>query len=201
MNLKEVLEDYRDDAKALKNILLALDFAMQRIHEKGYFISNFDPEKIILNNEKFSFLSFKGLLSRDEYDKSGMRVNLYQAAKIGLLAYSNMKIEGNMNQEYYRLIRDNLSTFNKYEVIPSDLYEYYEEVFLRGHVGYLLDYLEKKMENKGGYANQKRLSTEVGRQFVENANENQAFINVLFIPSILALLYFVGLFIYTFIIK
>ncbi len=201
MNLREVLEDYRDKPNQLKNVLLALDFAMQRIHEKGYFISNFDPEKIILNDGKFSFLSFKGLLSEDEYDKSGMRVNIYQAAKIGLLAYANMKIEGNMNQEYYRLIKDNLSTFNKYEVIPSDLYEYYEEVFLRNHVDYLLKYMDKKSENKGGYGNQKRLSTEIGRQFVDNTTENSAFVNILFIPSILALIYLVGLFIYTFIMK
>ena len=114
-----------------------------------------------------------------------------------------------MNQEHYNLIVENLKKFNQNGNIPSDVYEYYEDLFLNGNISYLNDYLEnKKIENSGRTSGiRKSLATEAGKALSANgiqlnqSNDNNAFINILFIPSILALLYLIGLFIYTFIIK
>ena len=92
--------------------------------------------------------------------------------------------------------------FNKQGNIPEEIYEYYEEIFRRLNVCYMNDYLVKKQQERKGNQNtsvkRKTLSTEVGRAY---AQEDNAFVNVLFIPTLITFVYLLGLFIYTFIIK
>ena len=120
------------------------------------------------------------------------------------MAYNNVITDGKMYQEHFDFIRNNLELFNQKGYIPEDVYEYYEEIFRRLEVTYLNDYLNKKKEEQSSNQNtnvmRKSLSTEIGRAYAKEDNEN-AFVNIMFIPSILALVYLIGLMIYIFIIK
>ena len=112
-----------------------------------------------------------------------------------------MPVDGNMNQEHFNFLQDNLEKFNQLGIIPEEIYEYYEEVFRRLNVCYMNDYLVKKQQansNQNTNVRRKTLSTAIGRAFV---NEETAYVNILFIPSILTLIYLIGLFVYTFILR
>ncbi len=213
MNYVDLLEQYEDDPVMKAEVLKALDYMVKYIHEHGYYISDFDPSKIMLQNGKLTPKSFQSLLRQMETDPRGKNINILQEAKIGLMAFNNMKLDGNMNQEHFNFIRDNLSKFNQNGFIPPLIYEYYEEIFLRNMIDYLNDYLNRKhleeLEDKGNSnAIRKSLATAAGRamagngrQFVSTNNEDAAYVSILFIPSLLTLLYLIGLFVYTFFIK
>ena len=176
------------------------------IHSKGFFIIDINPKKIILVNNTPDLNNFKGLISPIDYDPTrDININIYQMAKIGLMAFNNMTVDGKMNQEHYNFIVYNIKNFNQNSQIPEEFYEYYEDLFINGNINYLNDYLESKKQEAGRETNlRKTLATEAGRAlsgFQVERQDNNAFVNILFIPSILALLYLIGLFIYTFILK
>ena len=211
MNLTDLLNEYQDDPYLEGEVLKALDYIMKYIHEHGYFILDFNPNKIRLIKGKLTVDSFRGLLQKAETDTRGKNINILQAAKIGIMAFNNMKIDGNMNQEYFNFIRDNYSKLNPNSIIPEDINEYYGDIFLRGIMGYMVDYINKKQEearlNSGNTNNlRKSLSTEAGRalagnQFLNDDRRNAAYVNILFIPSLITLIYLISIFIYTFVLK
>ena len=73
------------------------------------------------------------------------------------------------------------------------------------------DYLNKKVideDRSNSNVRRKSLATEAGhamafdgKQFVSTNNDDAAYVNILFIPSLLALIYLIGLVIYNFVIK
>ena len=163
----DLLEEYKDEPERLGDVLRALDYMVKYIHDNGYYISDFDPQKIMLINGKLSPKSFQGLLANMDFDPRGKRINIYQASKIGLMAYNHMKVDGNMNQSHYEFIRDNLNSFDKNKQIPEEIFEYYQELYLNGVVDYLNNYLEKIENAKSTQGNsntiRKTLSSEAGR--------------------------------------
>ena len=208
MLLSDLIEEYQDNSEMLTNVLELLDMTIKYIHSNGYFIRDFNPSKIILTNNIPNINNFRGLISPIEQDpRKDININIYQMAKIGLMAFNNIKTDGNMNQDHYNFIVENIKKFNQNGNIPNEIYEYYEDLFLNGNVTYLNDYLlTKKKEANGRQTGiRKSLVSEAGRALSSNGlqlneeSNNNAFINILFIPSILALLYLIGLFIYTFI--
>ena len=87
--------------------------------------------------------------------------------------------------------------------IPAIFQEYYIDIFNRGNVGYLNDFIMKN-ETKEGNSNSNSLgaytkSTAVGRALSEK--ENGAFVSVLVLPALLALLYISAVVIYFVFIK
>lgn len=198
--LMENLGNYEE----ITNILISFDHMLELLHNNGLCIYDFNPKKIILYNDKFTYQSFNGLLNDIGVAESMKTLNIYQLSKIGLMAYNNQVVDGKMNQEHFEFIQNNLEQFNINNNIPSDIYEYYEEVFRRLNITYLNDYLVKKeMEsnsNQNTNVMRKSLATDIGRAYAKEEKES-AFINILFIPSILALGYLVGLIIYLFVIK
>ena len=113
-----------------------------------------------------------------------------------------MPVDGNMNQEHFNFLQENLDKFNKNGQIPEEIYEYYEEVFRRLNVVYMNDYLVKKQVELNGSQNtnvrRKSLATAPGASL---AREDSAFVNILFLPTLFAFIYLMGLFIYTFILN
>ena len=107
-----------------------------------------------------------------------------------------MVIDGNINQEYYDFIRENIEYFNN-ENIPDDIYEYYQEVFLNSNITYLNSYLSKKNSNKSDNQNslsrRKSLATDIG---VAYTNNDDAYVKILFIPSLLVFTYILSLILY-----
>ena len=204
VTLSELIERYDDDPDMIYNVLKLLDINVKYIHSQGYYIRDFNPNKIILSTTIPNLNNFQGIISKS-LDNKEYNVNIYQMVKIGLLAYNNMKLDGNMNQEHYNFIVENLDKFNPNKIIPEELYQYYEDVFLNNKVNYLTNYLEEKNQIARGQSNaiRKTLATDVGRAFagLNQNNDNSAFVNIMFIPSIIALLYLVGLVIYMVFIK
>lgn len=202
MTLYDLIIENASDNEELTNILIQLDNWLEYLHNHGFCIYDFNPKRIILENGKITFNSFRYVLNNVGISENAQKINIFQENKIGLLAYNNMPIDGNMNQEHFNFLQDNLEEFNKKGNIPEEIYEYYEEVFRRLNVCYMNDYLVKKQQEKQGNQNtnvmRKTLSTEVGRAY---AKEDNAFVNILFIPTLLTFVYLLGLFIYTFIIK
>ena len=191
----------------LTDILISLDHMLEILHNNGLCIYDFNPKKIILYDNKFTYQSFNGLLNDIGVAENMKYINILQLAKIGLNAYKGSITDGVINQEKYDMIRneDNWKKFySNNGHIPEDIYEYYEEIFLNGNITYMNDYLLKKEQERNGNQNsnvmRKSLSTAVGRSYVDN-EEKSAFVGIMFIPSILALTYLIGLIIYIFVIK
>lgn len=210
MTLYDLLEEFAFDKETLTRLLIQLDSWIEYLHNRGFCIYDFDPKKIILENGKLTFNSFRKILgignyNNDdiEYDSNNIkRINIFQEIKVGLMAYNKMPVDGNMNQEHFNFLQENLEKFNQNGQIPEEIYEYYEEVFRRLNVVYMNDYLAKKQQEINGEQNtnvrRKNLATIPGMAY---AKEDAAFVNILFIPSIITLVYLLGLFVYTFILK
>jgi hypothetical protein len=204
MTYYDKLENNLNDKEELTRILLEFDYMLKNLHNNGFCIYDFDPKKIVLDNNKLSFDSFKYVLNNIGIQKNAKEINIYQNCKIGLMAYNNNLVDGKMNQEHFEFIRDNLEKFNSNGNIPEEIYEYYEEVFRNNKISYMNDYIIKKQQELNSNQNtnvmRKTLSTDIGRAYSKE-DDNHAFVNILFIPSILVLVYLIGLIIYVFVIK
>ncbi len=210
MFLKDLIEQYDDNSEMLSNVLKLLDGTIRYIHSQGFYIQDFDPSKIIVTTSTPNLLNFRGLIAPvSNNPKQDININIYQMAKIGLMAYNHFPVDGRMNQEHFNFILDNIKLFNQNGQIPSDIYEYYEDLFLNNNINYLTSYLESKSKDEIGRSSsiRKSLTTEAGQALSQNnlqlkeTNDNKAFVNILFIPSILTLIYLIGLVIYVFVIK
>ena len=74
--------------------------------------------------------------------------------------------------------------------------------FSNSNLDYLNNYLVKKRQeavsNQNTNVRRKTLATDIGRSFV---NDDNAYVKVLFIPTLITFTYLLGLFMYTFIFK
>lgn len=190
MTLYDYLQELSDNSEELTNVLIQLDNALEYLHNNGFCIYDFEPKKIILYNKKLTFNSFSGILNDINVSHNAKYVNIYQLCKIGLFAYNGMPVDGNMNNNHYNFLQTYLEEFNKKGQIPSEIYEYYEEVILRSNVIYLNDYLVQKRQELNGNQNtnvrRKTKATSIGTAFVSN---EAAYVNVLFIPTVIAFVY------------
>ena len=201
MTLFEKIEEISTDPVQLTNFLIQLDSWLEYLHNNNFYIYDFNPKKIVLENGKLTFNSFRLVLGNLSACQNAKEINIFQNSKIGLFAYNHMPVDGNMNQEHFNFLQNNLEKFNQLGIIPEEIYEYYEEVFLNKKIGYLSDYLLKKYQvqgNQNNHAVRKTLSTPIGRAL---DNNESAYVKVLFIPSILTLTYLLCLFIYIFVLK
>lgn len=201
MTLYDLLLDCLDDKDKLTNILIQLDSWLKYLHNHGFCVYDFDPKKIILENNKLTFNSFRYVINNIFDQDSASKINIFQNCKIGLFAYNNVINDGNMNQEHFTFLQENLEKFNQNGLIPDSIFEYYEEIFKRLNVVYMNDYLVKKQTELNGNTNtnvrRKSLATNIGRAYV---NDDNAYVNVLLLPTLLTLIYLIGLFVYVFIV-
>ena len=202
MTLYDLLEMLRmsEEYDELTKVLINLDSCLEYLHNHGYCIYDFNPKKIILENGKLTFNSFKSVINDIGVYQNSKEINIFQNCKIGLTSYNNMPIDGNMNQDHYNFIRENLHKFNNN--IPEEIFEYYEEVFLNSNLDYLNNYLVKKRQeavsNQNTNVRRKTLATDIGRAFV---NDDNAYVKVLFLPTLITFTYLLSLFLYCFVFK
>lgn len=202
MTLYDLLESLRmsEEYDELTKVLINLDSCLEYLHNHGYCIYDFNPKKIILENGKLTLNSFKSVINDIGVYQNSKEINIFQNCKIGLTSYNNMPIDGNMNQDHYNFIRENLHKFNNN--IPEEIFEYYEEVFLNSNLDYLNNYLVKKRQeavsNQNTNVRRKTLATDIGRAFV---NDDNAYVKVLFIPTLITFTYLLSLFLYCFVFK
>ena len=203
MTLYDLLESLRmsEDYDELTKVLINLDSCLEYLHNHGYCIYDFNPKKIILENGKLTLNSFKSVINDIGVYQNSKEINIFQNCKIGLTSYNNMPIDGNMNQDHYNFIRENLHKFNNN--IPEEIFEYYEEVFLNSNLDYLNNYLVKKRQeavsNQNTNVRRKTLATDIGRSLVNN--DESAYVKVLFLPTLITFTYLLSLFLYCFVFK
>ena len=202
MTLYDLLEMLRmsEEYDELTKVLINLDSCLEYLHNHGYCIYDFNPKKIILENGKLTLNSFKSVINDIGVYQNSKEINIFQNCKIGLTSYNNMPIDGNMNQDHYNFIRENLHKFNNN--IPEEIFEYYEEVFLNSNLDYLNNYLVKKRQeavsNQNTNVRRKTLATDIGRAFV---NDDNAYVKVLFLPTLITFTCLLSLFLYCFVFK
>ena len=192
--LAESIENKED----LTNVLLQFDHMLEYLHSNGFCIYDFDPKKIVLDSDKFTPQSFQDVINDIGVYKNIKEINIYQSAKIGLMAYNNNLTDGKMNQEHFDFIRDNLDKFNIKNNIPEEIFEYYQELFNNLKTIYMNDYIMQKRQAEASNQNtnvmRKNLSTPIGKAYANN--DEKAFVNVLFIPAIVTFIYILGLVVY-----
>ena len=202
MTLYDLLESLRmsEEYDELTKVLINLDSCLEYLHNHGYCIYDFNPKKIILENGKLTLNSFKSVINDIGVYQNSKEINIFQNCKIGLTSYNNMQIDGNMNQDHYNFIRENLNKLNNN--VPEEIFEYYEEVFLNSNLDYLNNYLVKKRQevvsNQNTNVRRKTLATDIGRSLV---NDDNAYVKVLFIPTLITFTYLLSLFLYCFVFK
>ena len=202
MTLYDLLESLRmsEEYDELTKVLINLDSCLEYLHNHGYCIYDFNPKKIILENGKLTLNSFESVINDIDVYPNSKEINIFQNCKIGLTSYNNMPIDANMNQDHYNFIRENLNKFNNN--VPEEIFEYYEEVFLNSNLDYLNNYLVKKRQeavsNQNTNVRRKTLATDIGRAFV---NDDNAYVKVLFLPTLITFTYLLSLFLYCFVFK
>lgn len=202
MTLYDLLEMLKmsEEYDELTKVLINLDSCLEYLHNHGYCIYDFNPKKIILENGKLTLNSFKSVINDIGVYQNSKEINIFQNCKIGLTSYNNMPIDANMNQDHYNFIRENLNKLNNN--VPEEIFEYYEEVFLNSNLDYLNNYLVKKRQeavsNQNTNVRKKTLATDIGRSFV---NDDNAYVKVLFLPTLITFTYLLSLFLYCFVFK
>ena len=202
MTLYDLLESLRmsEEYDELTKVLINLDSCLEYLHNHGYCIYDFNPKKIILENGKLTLNSFKSVINDIGVYQNSKEINIFQNCKIGLTSYNNMPIDANMNQDHYNFIRENINKLNNN--VPEEIFEYYEEVFLNSNLDYLNNYLVKKRQevvsNQNTNVRRKTLATDIGRSLV---NDDNAYVKVLFIPTLITFTYLLSLFLYCFVFK
>ena len=202
MTLYDLLEMLRmsEEYDELTKVLINLDSCLEYLHNHGYCIYDFNPKKIILENGKLTLNSFKSVINDIGVYQDSKEINIFQNCKIGLTSYNNMPIDANMNQDHYNFIRENINKLNNN--VPEEIFEYYEEVFLNSNLDYLNNYLVKKRQeavsNQNTNVRRKTLATDIGRSLV---NDDNAYVKVLFIPTLITFTYLLSLFLYCFVFK
>ena len=76
--LVECLDDYEE----LTNLLINLDYMLELLHNNGLCVYDFDPKRIILYNDKFTYQSFNGLLNDIGVSKNSREANIWQLSKV-----------------------------------------------------------------------------------------------------------------------
>lgn len=190
MTLKEYLLNCEDDELIKK--LIYLDASLKSLHEHGYYVT-YSLSDIIVNDDIIDLSSFENKvdLLKDGLDPDGDKHDILELATIGLFAYNEF------TQFYYSKdivvsITENIEQF--LVKVPEELKDYYRNIF-NGEIEYLNDYLIKINKDKKENLSMTSKSTDVGKAF--SHQESQGYANVLTLPVIFILLYFVCFIIYS----
>ena len=201
MKLRDYLLNVSNDE--LTNRLKYLDKAIHELHDNGYFVVG-DLADIEIINDEITIDSFKDKIDylKSGYNINGDRRDILELCSIGICAYNKLSVL-HTSKEFIEYVIENVEMFLEHGNIPSIIQEYYIDVFDRGNVGYLNDFIAKN-EIKEGSSNTNSLgaytkSTAVGRALSEK--DNAAFVSVLILPALLSLLYISALVIYFIVFK
>ena len=180
-----------------------LDKAISELHHNGYYVVS-DLADIEIINDEITIDSFKDKI---DYLDSGINENgknkdILELCSIGICAYNKLSVL-HTSREFIEYVIENVEMFLEHGNIPSIIQEYYIDVFNRGNVNYLNEFLEKNMDKEGSSRSNSRgaytKSTAVGRAFSEK--ENSAFASILMLPAILALIYILAVVVYFVVLK
>ena len=148
-----------------------LDKAISELHESGYYVVG-DLADIDIINDEVTIDSFKDKIDylNSGINTKGKNKDILQLCCIGICAYNKLSVL-HTSKDFIVYVIDNVEMFLEHGDMPSIMQEYYIDVFNRGEVDYLNNFLSKNYDkssstrenSKGSY--QKVLSTEAGRRF------------------------------------
>ena len=196
MKLREYLLNVSKDE--LTKRLQYLDKAICELHENGYFVVG-DLADIEIINDEITMESFKDKIDylKSGYNINGDRGDILELCSIGICAYNELSVL-HTSKEFIEYVIENVEMFLEHGDMPSIIQEYYIDVFNRGNVGYLNDFIaknSKKDENGrnnglGSYTK----TTAVGKALADK--DNAAFVSVLILPALLAFVYMMAIVLY-----
>ncbi len=197
---KSTLKEYlsNEDRDELTQKLIMFDKSIMELHQNGYFVVG-DMSSIDIINNQITLASFKNKVDylNSGYNVNGDKKNIVDLCAIGICAYNKFD-KFFTNKEFVSYLIDNLEMFLENGNVPKELQEYYIDVFARGNVDYLNNFLLKYNSDKGDTGkNSSRVynkSTAVGRAF--NTEREAAYANILLLPAILALIALIVFFVY-----
>ena len=172
--------------------LIFLDKSIMDLHNNGLFVVG-DLSDISVINDEIMMASFKNKVDyiNSGYNDGGVKKDIVELCAIGICAYNHFDILYT-NKDFLSYLIDNLDMFLVNKNIPKFMKEYYIDVLLRGNVDYLNNFLLKYEGNSKGNTKSRiyTKSTAVGRAL---KNDDEAFANVMIIPSIMVLIFIVFL--------
>ena len=197
ISLKEFLNE--ENREELTRKLIMLDKSIMELHENGYFVVS-DMSDIDIFDNQVTLASFK---NKVDYKNSGYNVNgdkqdILEIGAIGICAYNRFE-RFFTHKDFINYLIDNLEMFLENGNVPGIMQEYYIDVFARGHVDYLNNFLLTHEDKSNGNGKNNSMvyskSTAVGRAFSEREKE-AAYTNILLIPAILVLVGLIVFFVY-----
>ena len=200
MKLREYLMNISNEE--LTNKLEYLDKALRELHSNGYYVVGDLGDIEIINNE-VTIDSFKGKIDylNSGYNINGDKSNIFELCLIGISAYNKLSALRTISlhaskedrDKFVEFIMNNEEMLFEHGNIPSIIREYYIDILDRGNIGYMNDFiLNNQVKDNGSSGRNTSIgaytkSTAVGRAFSEK--DNMAFVSVLIIPAMLALIY------------
>ena len=200
VTIKDYLSHVPNDE--ITNRLKILDQSLYELHKNGmYVVCNIADIEII--NDEVTLASFKNKVDYLDsgYNKNGDKQDILELCSIGVCAFNRFE-QFYSSKEFIAYLIDNLEKFINNGKVPRVMQEYYVEIFARGNVTYLNDYLfnneiSKDISSGEGRNNGivKTKATAVGRALSEKSQES-AYVKVLLLPSMIALVYLVVIVVY-----
>lgn len=169
------LRDYlmNISTEELTERLKYIDKAIQELHYYGYYVVSDLADMEIINNE-VTLDSFKDKIDYLDsgINEQGKNKNILELCSIGICAYNNLSVL-HTSKDFITYVIDNVEMFLEHGNIPDVMQEYYIDVFNRGKVDYLNNYLSTNMDKDGlsrsnsigAYTKVK--ATEAGRALVQ----------------------------------
>lgn len=204
MKLRDYLINVSTDE--LTERLKYLDKALSELHRNGYYLVG-DLAEIEIYNDEITLESFKDKVDyiNSGIDENGVNKDILELCSIGICAYNKLSVL-HTSKEFISYVIENVEMFLEHGNIPSIMQEYYIDVFNRGNIAYLNDFILNHSEldtsnnqKNGGNAYQASRgaytkSTPVGKALADR--ENAAFASILVIPALLALVYILAVVVY-----
>ena len=169
-----------------------LDRALFELHQNGYYVVG-DLADIEITDNEITLSSFKDKIDYIDsgINENGVNRDILELCSIGICAYNKLSVL-HTSKEFIQYVIENVEMFLEHGNIPSVMQEYYIDVFNRGKVTYLNEFISKYDNNKEGTSRSNSIgaytkSTAVGRALVEK--EDSAFASILALPALLAFLY------------
>lgn len=81
MTLFEKIEEISTDPVQLTNFLIQLDSWLEYLHNNNFYIYDFNPKKIVLENGKLTFNSFRLVLGNLSACQNAKEINIFQKFK------------------------------------------------------------------------------------------------------------------------
>lgn len=201
MTVKDYLSHVPNDE--IVNRLRLLDQSLYELHQNGLFVvCNIADIEII--NDEVTLASFKDKIDylNSGYNRNGDKQDILELCSIGICAFNHFD-KYYSSKEFIAYLIDNLDNFIGNGKVPRVMQEYYIEIFARGNVVYMNDYMmnneyDSKDLSNGEGRNKgivKTKSTAVGRALADK-NQESAYVKVLLLPSVIVLVYLVILIVY-----